>query len=233
MEEFFMPTQAREIIRDGKIPNFIIIANGWLNDPVDLPVTDILIAADGGARHCIQRDWRPDYVIGDMDSLEEVELKKLENLGVKIIRHPPQKDQTDLELAVSLAIQISAEQGLSSTSIAIYAALGARWDQTLANVLLPAAYHHIHIRLVDGLQEIHMISSGQELHINGQIGEIVSLIALSMKASGIKTTNLEYRLQNEPLTLGSTRGVSNVMISNQASVYLKKGLLLCTHTRAR
>lgn len=199
-----------------------IIANGWLNQPLDIHPNATLIAADGGARHCLELGLRPDYVIGDLDSLEEQHLQELHRQGTNIVRYPSRKDFTDLELAVQQAIELGASE------IAIYGALGARWDQTIANLLLPIAYPGVRIWLVDGQQEIHLLRGGEELHLSGQPGDTLSLLPLTAEAGGITTHNLEYPLENETLFLGSTRGVSNVLLNSPAKIVLEKGLLLCT-----
>ena len=200
----------------------VIVANGWLNQPVQLEGEEILIAADGGARHCLELGLKPAYVIGDMDSLDDSQLLKLEALGAQFIRYPRRKDFTDLELAIQYALKLGA------TDIVIYAALGARWDQSIANLLLPIRFGAAHIRLVDGNQEIHLLRAGEELILHGEPGDTVSLIPLSAQARGIATQNLEYPLQNETLYLGSTRGVSNILLAKHAKVSIKKGILLCT-----
>jgi tetratricopeptide (TPR) repeat protein len=103
---------------------------------------------------------------------------------------------------------------------------------SLANILLPAAFPGLQICLVDGLQEIYFIHPGEKLEITGQAGDTVSLIPLGGDAEGITTRGLEYPLAKETLRLGSTRGISNVLLrqasaADTASVTLEAGLLLC------
>ncbi len=199
----------------------VIIANGWLNQGIVLSPEDLLIAADGGARHCLEKGLYPAYVVGDMDSLDTEQVARLESQGSQFVRYPSRKDQTDLELAVDLA------QNLGYSDILILGALGARWDQTIANIMLPAARPALRITLVDGDQEIHLLRTGEQIRLPGKAGDIVSLIPLASTATGIRTQNLEYPLQGEDLLIGSTRGVSNVMTASPATVDLEKGLLLC------
>lgn len=203
----------------------VIIANGELTQPgahtgMPLRPGDLLIAADGGARHCLALGLRPDVVIGDMDSLDDSDLSALQAQGAQAIRYPTRKDDTDLELALKYADQQGADE------ILIIAGLGARWDQTLANILLPARYPHLHISLVDGAQEIHFLHEGL-LHLTGKPGDTVSLIPLGNDAQGVSTQGLEYPLHKERLLFGSSRGVSNVLLGERAQVSLEQGLLLC------
>ena len=206
----------------------VIFANGTLNDPrqslAAIQAGDIVIAADGGARHCRALELTPAVVLGDFDSLSTEELAQLEREGVQVVRYPSRKDFTDLELALQHAVCLGADE------ILVFGALGARWDQTLANLLLPAApgLEQVCIRLLDGPQEIALLRAGEAHTLSGQAGDTVSLIPLGGDARGITTAGLEYSLVDGTLYFGATRGISNVLLGEQATVRLQDGLLLCT-----
>jgi thiamine pyrophosphokinase len=211
---------------EGFLLRVVIFANGILSEPqstlAQIRPDDMIIAADGGALHSLALGIRPDIVIGDFDSLDPADLAQLENSGTKLIRHPARKDYTDLELALAHAQQLGASQ------ILIFGALGNRWDQTLANLLLPAAedFSKLDIRLVDGPQEIFLVRSGQMTIIRGNPGDTLSLIPLYGDAIGIITKGLEYVLDDGTLRFGSTRGISNVLLENTAGISCKKGMLV-------
>jgi len=201
----------------------VIFANGGFSHPDPLLPGDFVIAADGGARYCLELGITPHLVVGDFDSLDPASLQALEQAGVELARYPERKDFTDLELALKHARQRGADE------ILILAALGGRWDQTLANLLLPAsqALCCARITLVDGAQEIHLLRGGEQLELQGNPGDTVSLIPLKGDAVGVATGGLEYPLAGETLFFGSTRGVSNVLLAEPAWVSLQGGLLLC------
>lgn len=204
----------------------IVFTNGELQHPQSvleiIQDGDVLIAADGGARHCLSLGLFPKLVIGDFDSLGEVELHELENAGAVILRYPADKDETDLELALIKAREYGPGE------IIIFGALGARWDMTLANLMLMAHpdLASLNIRIIDGPQEISLLRGSQSKQIHGQPGDTVSLIPLLGDASGISTRGLEYPLEKGTLRFGATRGVSNVMRTQLARVQLDEGLLL-------
>lgn len=206
----------------------IIFAAGSITNHRSLRVErqpeDIIIAADGGAKHCLAMQIAPDVVIGDFDSLSETEIQRLKNAGARLIRYPTRKDFTDLELALQYACQLNA------TDILVYGALGLRWDQTLANMLLLASpdLNCASIRLIDDAQEIFLIRAKTKQEIYGKPGDIVSLIPIGGDAIGITSTNLEYPLNGDSLSFGKARGVSNVLLQNPATIYLEKGDLICT-----
>ncbi|MBN1146629.1 MAG: thiamine diphosphokinase [Anaerolineales bacterium] len=199
----------------------VIFANGKLHQPVKLRDDDIIIAADGGAHHCLQHKFTPAVVIGDLDSLDKRDLATLESAGARILKHPTRKDYTDLELALIYAQEQQVDEVL------VLAALGARWDQTIANLLMPAAFQSTRIRLVDGPQELLFVHAGEKLEITGKPGDTVSLIPLGGDAQGVTTQNLEYPLDGERLRFASSRGVSNVLLSEKATIGLEQGTLLC------
>lgn len=205
----------------------VIFANGVLNDPGGvsglMAEDNLLIAADGGSRHCLSLKLTPDIIIGDFDSLEPEILQAFESRGSQVIQHPAHKDFTDLELALRYA----SEQG--ADDILVFGALGDRWDQTLANLLLPAHPDLVNarIRLIDANQEIYLIRSGQTFQVHGLPGDTVSLVPIHGEVNGVSTQGLEYPLSDETLDFGATRGVSNVLLERQAEIFVRKGLLLC------
>ena len=210
----------------------VIFANGPLSYPdraraLILP-DDWVIAADGGARHCLKLGLKPAVIVGDVDSLHESELGTLRSQGSKLVRYPHNKDQTDLELALRHVLASGASE------ILIFGGVGDRWDQTLANLLLPVLpdMPKTRIWLVDGPFRATVIRSGGSLQLDGQPGDIVSLVPLGGTALGVTTTGLEYPLTDEPLAFGSTLGISNSMLGNSASVELEIGVLAVFITRS-
>lgn len=205
----------------------IIIANGPLKEAQSarrvIQEGDLLIAADGGARHCLNLGLIPDILIGDFDSLNQDELATLQSTGVQVIRHPAKKDYTDLELAVRHAVS------LGFTEIQVIGALGARWDQTIANIFLPANndLSGIRMRMIDGNQEVTLMRDEDQLTVHGKAGDILSLIPLGGDALGVTTQGLEYALNRETLYFGATRGISNVLLKQTAKIHLRAGYLLC------
>ena len=149
---------------------------------------------------------------------------RYEEGGTQIIRHPARKDYTDLELALQHV------QALGATHCLVFAGLGERWDQTLANLLLLASprLKSTTIRLIEGHQEITLLQPGQPTTLAGQPGDTLSLIPLAGDAHGITTQGLEYPLHQETLHFGATRGVSNVLTGPEACIRFEQGSLLCT-----
>jgi thiamine pyrophosphokinase len=207
----------------------IIFANGELPDlnkaRVLLHSDDYIIGADGGTQHALALALQPNLIIGDMDSLEKGQLEKLQKSGVSIELYPRDKNETDLELAVNRAIE------LNPTHIVIIAALGGRLDQTLANITLltDSRLSKFDIRLDDGVEEIFICRDQVQLH--GRSGDLVSLIPWQGAVSEVQTLNLKWPLYKETLYPDKTRGISNEMTDDTASISIGSGLLLIVHRR--
>jgi thiamine pyrophosphokinase len=207
----------------------IIFANGELPDinkaRLLLHSDDLIICADGGTRHALALAVQPNLIIGDMDSLEKGQLENLQKSGVSIELYPRDKNETDLELAINHAIE------LHLTQIVVIAALGGRLDQTLANITLLADSHlsKFDIRLDDGAEEIFICRDQVQVH--GKSGDLVSLIPWQGAVSEVQTINLKWPLHKETLYPDKTRGISNEMINDTASISIGSGLLLVVHRR--
>lgn len=208
----------------------LVVANGPLPDGVAQLATfaaaaALRIAADGGARHFLAAGLRPHFLVGDLDSLPTGDVEALQKSGVAVLRHPARKDATDLELALDVALTQGADE------VVVLAALGARWDQTLANMLLLALerYGRVPMCVVEGAQTLRVLRPGQAHQLTGASGDTLSLIPISGAAKGITTSGLDYPMQHGTLPFGATLGVSNVLTSATASVAFESGLLLAMH----
>ena len=208
----------------------IIFANGLMAgwpEPLEIsPDGDLLIAADGGLKHCSRKGIIPHRVVGDMDSADPGEIAVLEKKGVFVNRFPARKDETDLWLAVRAAL----ERGVNE--IIILGALGARWDMTFSNVLLLASSElkEIDARIVDNNQELFVLQGGRTARLIGSKGDLLSLMPLAATVSGLTLKGFEYPLDNATLELGTTRGISNVFVEDVCSINLEQGKLLVTVT---
>ncbi len=206
-----------------------IFANGPYQQPANpdslYGAADLVIAADGGANHCMALGLLPDVVVGDLDSISPPARTKLRSENIEIIQFPTRKDATDLELALDLAIVKGGHQ------IVIFAGLGGRWDMSFSNVMLAASekYRDISVSLMTGSSHLHIVHAKRKLTVSGKSGQTISLIPLSQKARGITLSGFEYPLKNETIQFGSSRGISNVLKKKEGSIRLSSGTILCVH----
>src|SRR6266487_6582134 len=186
---------------------------------------DMFIAADNGAATALQYGCTPRIVVGDFDSLDEFLLEDFGKRGSEIRRAAVEKDETDTELAVQVAIDEGA------TRITLVGALGgARFDHTMANILLLAGFEGVPITLADGPSMCWLVRGPGSSAIDGQVGDLVSLLPLTSDASGVRTKGLYYALKGETLAFGKPRGVSNMLIEEHAEISVQGGMLLVIYT---
>jgi len=187
-----------------------------------------VIAADGGIRYPLALGQIPDVLIGDLDSLPEGVEDKLPDWDLEIVRYPTAKEETDLELALLLARRRYPE-----AELLIVGGFGGRLDQTLGNIALLAHPELIGqpVTFIDEYEAARLITT--DITIDGAVGDTVSLIPLAGPATVKETSGLRWPLQNETLTFGPTRGISNEMTSITATVQISEGILFCTHTSSR
>lgn len=207
----------------------VVFVNGVIQDYAALRPWlhegDLLVAADGGTRHALALGVRPHVIVGDFDSTDPQTVAGLEAQGTKLERHPTGKDATDLELAIERALRDGAAE------IVVIGALGGRLDQTLANVLILAQREWpASIALVEGDQMATLIRGGDLLHLGGRPGTTVSLLPLTPEVTGITYRGLAYPLTDATLRLGSTRGVSNEIADQPATIRIAQGLALVVQT---
>ena len=91
----------------------IVVAAG--EGPATLPAppeSATVIAADGGLDRALALGLRPAIVLGDLDSVSETALRQAESDGIRVVRHPTEKDATDLELALEEAQLLGARRVL-------------------------------------------------------------------------------------------------------------------------
>jgi thiamine pyrophosphokinase len=183
----------------------------------------LVVAADGASVTALTWGRTPDVVVGDLDSLGAAQRAALEAAGSAFEIYPRAKDQTDGEIALRAALARGAR------SIRIAGALGgARLDHALANVLLLTLpeLQGLDVTLVDERHEVRLLRGPSSLSLAGAPGDIVTLLPLTQRASGITTRGLRYALRDGTLLGGRSRGVSNELTGKRASITLARGQLL-------
>ena len=210
--------------------NVLVFANGdgpaegwgWVRPLIS--TSTILIAADGGARHIAAMGLSPDIIIGDLDSLAKEKPTSGTSEAGSLLTFSQEKDESDLELALIHAASLNPD------SIQILAAVGGRLDQTLSNALLLSLpeLSGLDVFIVQPHQRARRIEG--RVRIEGDIGDLISLVPLWGPARVEKTDGLKWSLADEKLIPGPARGISNQLIEPAGHITLSSGSLLCVHT---
>ncbi len=180
----------------------------------------LVVAADGGVVEAHRHRLRVDLLVGDLDSAPPGDLERVSTDRGTIVRHPVDKDATDLELA------IEAAAGEGVTRVVVVGGRLGRLDHLLGNMLLLASsrFSALEVDAVFGPGRLHVVRDRREL--TGEPGELISLFALGGVARGVTTTGLLWTLAGSELEPGSSRGVSNRFADPDASIEVGDGVVL-------
>ena len=187
---------------------------------------DLIVAADGGARHALGAGVRPDLVVGDLDSLGEGGARELEERGIPPERHPAKKDKMDGHLAVLAA----RERG--ATEAVLLCAWGGRASAVLAlpHLLLLAERAGLKTTATAGWGEAFVVENGSR-SVEGDSGDAVSVFPVAGPAGGVTLLGMAYPLEDARLEPGDTLGFHNELLDGGARAAVKDGALLVVHEK--
>lgn len=189
---------------------------------VGLPPGGRVVAADSGADTALALGLVVHDLVGDLDSVSPPGLQRLVDGGASIEAHEPDKDATDLELALAAALLHHPDR------ILVFGGLGGRVDHELANLLLLAggALREVDVVLRSGAQTVSVVRPGRPTTLRGKPGDLASILAVHGTARGVTTSGLRWSLTGADLAPGSTVGVSNELVGDEASVSCTGGVAL-------
>ena len=114
---------------------------------------DLFIGVDRGSLFLIEQGICPDLAVGDFDSVSEKELALVCSQSKEVLQAQPEKDDTDLELAVKAVFARYPQ-----AQVTIFGAFGGRLDHTLANIFLPS-----NPEITPYMQQIRLCNAQNEL----------------------------------------------------------------------
>lgn len=210
----------------------VIVVGGGAPPPATLAAhllaADLVVCADLGYEHARALGLRPSLIIGDFDSLDEAGLAAAQADGVRVERHPPAKDSTDLELALDAAVRaVAGQNGPVSFTVIATPDIDERIDHLLSQLGLLAspAYDAFSVDAWFGQSRVHIVGPGPARRMTSVAGELVTILAIGGDVEGVETDGLLYPLRRETLTPFTTRGVSNVAESASFAVSCLHGRL--------
>jgi thiamine pyrophosphokinase len=180
-----------------------------------IQTSDYFVCADGGANIAAQFGVRPNFIIGDLDSIKSNTIKQFKSVPTQLI-----KDQysTDLEKALTYVIR------QKYTEIVVLGADGGRIDHSIGNLSALIKYSrkaNISFVMKNGI----LLPVTRERVLDIPIGTIVSLIPLTL-CEGIITSGLKWNLKNESLCLGKRESTSNLATSSPVKIQIRQGNLI-------
>lgn len=200
-----------------QMDNVVIVANGvFPTAPQPLKVldeADFIICCDGATDKYIAYGKEPDFIIGDLDSIDRKTLEKYADRTLKVA----QQENTDLMKALEWCI----EKGVKKVSIV--GATGGREDHIISNIFALVPY----AKLIDATMYTDsgfFIAITKNKELETYAGQQVSLFPHPLQLK-IKTNGLSYPLANESLK-DIRSGTLNEALGEKIHLEISEGVLL-------
>ena len=142
-----------------------------------------------------------------------------------MVKHSPQKDETDLELAVNYSVKLKPEH------VEMYGVLGTRFDHVWSGVHLLSRLesHNIMGQIVDNFNKIHIV---RRLETVKPLAGYPYISIFPVGASAVVTlSGFRYNVTKKIFTRGSTLGVSNEIVKKSAQITVHHGTVLLIRSR--
>jgi thiamine pyrophosphokinase len=189
----------------------------------------LVVAADSGLHAAQAVGLAVDVVIGDMDSVTSDALSRATSQGAIEMRHPTDKDATDLELSLDyvrhrLTGPDAAPRG-TRPQVLVVGSGGGRLDHLLGWVTVIGSPRYAVLDIEALLGETRVLPVHDRRVLHGSPGALVTLLALHGPAEGVRTRGLRWPLESASLASGSSLGVSNELLGPSAEVSVGRGVV--------
>ncbi|MGE6258705.1 thiamine diphosphokinase [Heyndrickxia sporothermodurans] len=180
------------------------------------------VGVDYGVIYLLNSNLIPSIAFGDFDSVTEQQWMHIIKETNKIKKFMPEKDETDMELALLWAIK------QNPSVIRIFGATGGRADHYFANAMMLARKDSlIHkIEIIDDQNVISVHPPGKYLIEKITDKKYISFIPLSSEVSGITLEGFKYPLHNKHTLMGSSLCISNELIEETGTFSFTTGILM-------
>lgn len=210
-------------------PDIVVIAGGAPVAPhlvAAVPRDVRIIAADSGVERCHRLGWTVDVAVGDFDSLAPELVERLDHLAGEVRRFDPDKDATDLEIALAVAAESAPARVL------VAGVEGGRPDHALANLLLTAAHAYRALEIEVVLEHGRAWVVHHELAGDFRPGTALSVVPVHGEAA-VSISGVRWPLDRDVLAAGSTRGVSNEAVGGLVTLSVHAGTVLVITPRTQ
>ncbi len=208
-------------------PDIVVVAGGAPIAPAlvaSVPGSARVVAADSGVAQCHALGWTVDVAVGDFDSLDPVLVDRLDHLASDVRRYAVDKDATDLELALEVAVE-------SAPARVLVAGLeGGRPDHALANLLVAAADRFAAVEIELVLEHGRAWVVRERLTGIWPASAVLSVVPVHGDAT-VSIAGVHWPLDRTLLAAGSTRGVSNEAAGGPVELTVHAGTVLCITPR--
>jgi len=185
---------------------------------------DIWIGVDKGVFTLLSKGIKPKNAFGDFDSVTADELLIIEENVKELQKFKPEKDETDMELALVWALQQSPDK------IRIFGATGGRLDHLFANIQLlinPLMNDNfVSIEIIDQKNIVFLKAPGSYIIKKIASKQYVSFIPITSEIRDLTLQGFKYPLTKHYIPLGSTLCISNELIDDCGHFSFSTGILM-------
>lgn len=206
------------------------LSKDFLQQVVKEATFDYVIAVDGALAYVEEAGVPIHCIVGDFDTIcPEILKHYMKNDELYIERHRPEKDETDTELAMQIAMNRGSEE------IVILGATGGRLDHFLGNLhlLLQPLKRNISCFILDEQNRICLIDKKKQFAEQEQFGTYISFLPFTDEVTDVCLTGFKYPFVHGNMKKGNTLGISNERIAPIAEVQIGTGILMCIESRDR
>lgn len=176
---------------------------------------DLLIAADGGYDILTKAGYKPNILIGDLDSIA-----KTPSDDTEILKFDVRKDDSD----TLLAIKYGMSKGYKNFTL--YGVIGGRLDHTVASLQALAYINSQNCYgEIRGKEYITLLDSSS-LRFDRACKGTISVFSYSEKCIGVTIKGLDYCLDRAELVNKFPIGLSNEFTGEEAEINVENGVLL-------
>lgn len=244
----------------------LIITGGRIDESFALSLLqkekfDHMIVVDGALAFWDKVERNPeiqchfDHLVGDFDTISPNILENyLDREDIEVHRFNPEKDYTDTDIALKLAIRL-AENGKEAdaeddcdehqnektmqdsmntrSEIWLLGATGTRADHMLANMQLLAQTKAAGVEgvIVDKNNKIRLLEGSYTLKQKDQFGDFVSLIPITRALKGVTLRGFKYPLERHTTYFGESLCVSNELEAEEGFINIEEGMAFLIESR--
>ena len=207
-----------------------IITGGFLEENflvhyLDRHPQNVRIVVDGALEVTHRLGIKPDFIVGDFDTVNHDLLEHYEKSI--ILRHPPEKDQTDTELAIETAL------GAGCRSLVFFGATGSRLDHSLGNIFLLESLmkQGIEAEIVNENNRLYLRNQSFTLSRKEAGGDYLSLLPLTETVENVTLTGFKYPVEKLTFYRERTLGISNEITEEEARVEFLRGTFIVVESQ--
>ena len=211
----------------------IIVSGGFIDEAFALQVfeeiqSQYILGVDRGLAFLYKNQIVPTHILGDFESVPPhiIEYYKTKT-DIPILELQPEKNATDTELALRLAIELGVEE------MVILGATGTRFDHVMANiqVLKIAQDAGVKAYILDPCNRISLIEKHVCIKKREAYGKYFSIFPLGGSVENLSIRGGKYPLEGYTVNPYDSRCVSNEWEEEIVEIDFDDGIVILMETR--